>query len=228
MRFNEFNEAGTDKPGLYTVGDSHAAGVAAADRRWINKAKVGAKSTDPSVSSSLDDIPAGSTVIISIGHNDSTGSNRSPEEIASQVDSVVSGALQKKLKVYFLLFPTGNGPTSERNDAVRMAIYKQISPKVSTVFNLNKGALSKDGIHLNSNEYRGIGEYIIPSKAAGSTVNIKGGAGKGATVSPGDVSSYLRSKGMDDSHVLGLLANIKGESGFNAGVMGDNLSLIHI
>lgn len=216
MRFREFDLTEGSKPGMYAVGDSHAAGVASVDKRWTNYARVGAKSTEISIPN---DIAPGSVVILSAGHNDSTGTNRTPDEIASQVSSLVDDALSKKLRVYFLLFPTGRGSTAERNDAVRMAIYQKIKSKVSVVFNLDKGTLSRDGIHLTSSDYRGIGEYVSPSTKAAPI--IKGGAGKGATVSPSDVSSYLSSKGLDNNHVLGILANIKGESGFNAGVIGD-------
>ena len=222
MRFNEFKSS-AEKPGLYAVGDSHAAGVAAYDKRWINKAVAGVTSFDPSITSAIDSIPEGSTIVLSAGHNDSTGSTKKPEEIATQVSSLVNQALLKKLKIFFLLFPSGEGTKKERNEEVRMAIYGRINSKVSTVFNLNKGALSKDGIHLEPKEYKGIGEYIVPanSRLAGK-VSPKIKAGPGATVNPSEVSSYLKSKGLDDNHVLGMLANIKGESGFNAGVVGDH------
>lgn len=216
MRFKEFDLLEAAKPGMYAVGDSHAAGVASADKRWTNYARVGAKASDMSVPN---DIAPGSIVILSAGHNDSTGTNNTPEEIASRVLSLVDDVLSKKARVYFLLFPTGRGPTAKRNEDVRMAIYDKIKSKASVVFNLDKGTLSRDGIHLTSSDYRSIGEYVSPSSKAAQP--IKGGAGKGATVSPSEVASYLSSKGLDQNHVLGILANIKGESGFNAGVIGD-------
>ena len=224
MRFEEFKLFEAGSPGLYVVGDSHAAAIAHMDSRWLNKARNGAKTSDIGANV-LTDIPAGSTVIISIGHNDSTGTKQTPEEIASKVDSVVSEAVSKKLKVYFLLFPTGNGPTAARNEEVRMAIYRRIKSKVNTVFNMDKGTLSQDGVHLTSGDYKGIGEFVAPSaqtpSATQGRLNIKGTGGKGATVNPSEVASFLKSKGLDNNHVLGILANIKGESGFNAGVMGD-------
>lgn len=55
---------------------------------------------------------------------------------------------------------------------------------------------------------------------ADAAINIRGGAGAGG-VDPKQVASYLKSKGMDNNHVLGILANIKGESGFNPGIAGD-------
>lgn len=43
---------------------------------------------------------------------------------------------------------------------------------------------------------------------------------KGA-IAANQVSSYLASKGLDRIHILGILANIQGESGFAPGVLGD-------
>ena len=68
MRFKEFTITEAEKPAFYVVGDSHAAGIAAVDKRWINMARIGAKTTD-SIVNSIADIPEGSTVILSIGHS---------------------------------------------------------------------------------------------------------------------------------------------------------------
>jgi murein DD-endopeptidase MepM/ murein hydrolase activator NlpD len=43
----------------------------------------------------------------------------------------------------------------------------------------------------------------------------------GGTVSPQEVYSYLKSKGMGDNQALGITANIKGESGFRIGISED-------
>lgn len=37
-----------------------------------------------------------------------------------------------------------------------------------------------------------------------------------------EISDYLKSKGLDDAHRLGMLTNIKAESSFNSGAIGDN------
>lgn len=44
---------------------------------------------------------------------------------------------------------------------------------------------------------------------------------KGA-IPANQVSSYLASKGLDQNHILGILANIQGESGFQPGIAGDS------
>ena len=51
-----------------------------------------------------------------------------------------------------------------------------------------------------------------PSAPSGSEEETKGGR-----VSPQAVYSYLKQLGVDDTHALGILANIKGESGFEIG-----------
>jgi Phage tail lysozyme len=218
MRFSEFQITEAEQSKFYTVGDSHAHGIAANSKGWINLAKDGAKTTDPMHLSAIDKIPEGSTVAISLGHNDSAGSNDTPQQIASNVANVVNRALARKLKVYFILFPSGNNQQlTKRNNEVRSAINSAVGSKV-TLLDLNRGSLGADGIHDAPGEYTQLGNYITKGN---NSLNIKGGAGKGATVSPSQVSSYLKSKGLDNIHILGILANIQGESGFNAGVLGD-------
>jgi hypothetical protein len=62
-----------------------------------------------------------------------------------------------------------------------------------------------------------------PAAASAQQTSVQ--SRKGA-VSPAEVSSYLSSKGLDRNHVLGILANIKGESGFQPGVAGDGGSSV--
>lgn len=58
------------------------------------------------------------------------------------------------------------------------------------------------------------------SKSSGGN-KIDIGSGAKGSISPSEVSTYLKSK-MDDNHRLGILVNIQGESGFQPGVIGDN------
>jgi hypothetical protein len=46
--------------------------------------------------------------------------------------------------------------------------------------------------------------------------------GKKGSISPDAVRSYLSGKGLDKQHVAGIMANIKHESGFRPGVLGDS------
>ena len=70
---------------------------------------------------------------------------------------------------------------------------------------LIKGAIGSAGIGLGT----GIDNALNPPP--------DGGGGGGGTVSPQSVYSYLKQLGVDDTHSLGILANIEGESGFTIG-----------
>ena len=50
---------------------------------------------------------------------------------------------------------------------------------------------------------------------------VENSSSSGGTVSPQEVYSYLKSKGMSDNQALGITANIKGESGFRIGISED-------
>lgn len=74
----------------------------------------------------------------------------------------------------------------------------------------------KPGIKSNSEP--------APKSAPAPVTNPKRSApsgGKGS-VNPNDVKSYLSSKGLDRNQVAGIMANIKAESSFRPGAIGDN------
>lgn len=56
-----------------------------------------------------------------------------------------------------------------------------------------------------------------PSQDQGAYPETPMPSGGGGTVSPQSVYSYLKQLGVDDTHALGILANIEGESGFTIG-----------
>jgi hypothetical protein len=56
-----------------------------------------------------------------------------------------------------------------------------------------------------------------PSPDQGAYPETPMPSGGGGTVSPQSVYSYLKQLGVDDTHALGILANIQGESGFTIG-----------
>jgi hypothetical protein len=91
--------------------------------------------------------------------------------------------------------------------------------------------------HLGVDDVAGSSSLDMPSgKVANTTLDKKSEpgstskdttakdtiVGKKGSVSPESVSSYLSSKGLDRSQVAGIMANIKHESGFRPGVLGDN------
>ena len=82
--------------------------------------------------------------------------------------------------------------------------------KVNEVLQNIRKEISKSGI-------RGTG-------AAGSAGGGAGGVNTGAEnfVPPNEIYDYLKSKGLSQNHIMGILANIQAESSFDSGVIGDN------
>jgi peptidoglycan hydrolase-like protein with peptidoglycan-binding domain len=182
MRFSEFKIifekalVGQDvATGYYTVGDSHAEGLANyAGKPWINKAKRGTRSTDPMHLAAINTIPKGSVVLISLGANDAAGGRPNPDTIAGSVSNVVNAATDKGLKVVFLLFPVGTKPNSEVRSKTRDAIQRSLKVPIIDL----EGSRLVDGVHADA------GAYIRASKEALSGVKPSLNLGT-ADASPG-------------------------------------------
>jgi len=160
MRYAEFKLNEEIQPGYYTVGDSHAEGLAAyAGRPWINKAKHSMKSTEPMHMAAIDSIPKGSVVVISLGANDAVATNDAPAAIASRVASIVNASVSKGNETLFLLFPVGTSKTSkpERRELVRKAIQRAISVPIT---DLEGQLLQSDGVHAQPNVYASVGKRL--------------------------------------------------------------------
>jgi hypothetical protein len=87
-----------------------------------------------------------------------------------------------------------------------------------------------DGVHPFGayQKLKQSGSAIFPSKQPATTPSkqpsnkkIPSTGGKGS-VNPNDIKSYLSSKGLSKNHVAGIMANIKAESRFRPGAIGDN------
>lgn len=131
--------------GYYVVGDSHAVGIANA-ASWNNLAKMGVVSSDPLIIQSLSSIPPGSVVLISVGHNDATGTKDSPENISSRIVNIVKVAMSRDLIPVYVGFPAHD----DRSIQVKNAILKNIT---IPVIDLQNGSLSNDQIHLTTSAY---------------------------------------------------------------------------
>lgn len=85
-----------------------------------------------------------------------------------------------------------------------------IKSKVNEVLQNVRKEINKSGI-------RGTG-------VAGSAGGGGGGVNTGAEnfVAPNKIYDYLKSKGLSQNHIMGILANIQAESSFDAGAIGDN------
>ena len=79
-----------------------------------------------------------------------------------------------------------------------------------------------DGIHVSGSAYKAM--YQAALSMAGPVGSKKaGGISKGSSgaANTGAIQSYLSSKGLDSNQVAGIMANIKHESNFNPGAIGD-------
>ena len=104
------------------------------------------------------------------------------------------------------------------NDAL-VALNKAQTEQAKTNAKLNAARLEKlkkEGTFVvpgtsNSPDQTSTSSPILPSSASSNSSNP----------SPKEVFDYMKSLGVSDIHAKGILANIKGESGFQTGVMGD-------
>ena len=152
MRFKEFRiiTEKQESANYYTVGDSHAEGLAHySGKPWINKAKRGTKSTDSMHTAAINSIPKGSVVLISVGANDTFAGNPNPKMIASSVSNLVDQATNKGLKVVFLLFPTGTRANAEIRRETRDAIKQSLNVPIIDL----EGSKLVDGVHADAAAY---------------------------------------------------------------------------
>ena len=195
MRFKEFKTLTEKKlvdqegaTGYYTVGDSHAEGLAQySGKPWNNKAKRGTRSTDPMHMAAINSIPKGSVVLISLGANDVASGKADPNMVASSVSRIVNAATGKGLKVTFLLFPVGTKPNSEIRSKTREAIRQSLNVPIIDL----EGSTLVDGVHANAAAYIKAGKQVLSGD--------KPSAGLGtADASPGAPATKDRIKGSTD------------------------------
>jgi hypothetical protein len=233
---------GSPNAGYFTIGDSHAVAVATAGGKgWTNLAINGKSSTDSGMLSNISKIPKGSVVLVSQGANDTANAMRAsaeskksptdPKIIAANVANVVSKVEAQGAKVIFMLFPNGPGRGAglakyyggDYQEAVRSAIKSSLSVPIIDI----NGKPLTDGVHATMAVYKDVANQVRSSqqpkvsKQSNTPAGKTGVGGKGS-VNPNDVKSYLASKGLSKNHVAGMLANIKAESSFRPGAIGDN------
>ncbi len=188
MRFSEFKVLLEEARRIYSIGDSHAEGIAY-DKRIINRANGGQPSTSKTnfggnhtVNGSpvgLANIPKNQIVIVSQGANDTASSIKEavkskgrikpikPEVIAANVKKVVDAAQADGHKVIFLLFPNGPGRGTaslapyyggDYQEEVRSAIKSTVGVPI---VDLGNQELSKDGIHSTPSGYKAAAKEAI-------------------------------------------------------------------
>jgi hypothetical protein len=165
MRFNEFKVllekkilGDQEATGYYTVGDSHAVGLANyVGKPWVNKGKNGTPSTAPMHVNAINSIPKGSVVLISVGANDTFASKPNPQTIASNVSNLVNAAKSNGLKVTYLLFPVGTRPNAEVRKQTREAIRNSIDVPIIDL----EGSRLVDGVHADSAGYKNASAKVL-------------------------------------------------------------------
>ena len=147
MRFVEFKLfEDPNQPKYFTVGDSHAEGVAAyTGKPWINKAKHSMKSTEPMHMAAIREIPKGSVVLISLGANDYKGIDTESNIRRLRVNS-------KADKVFWLLPSSKLKPTQvEAVKRVALEFGDIVIPRPET-------DISADGVHPTYTGYKKLAE----------------------------------------------------------------------
>ena len=174
MRFSEFktilekrliDQEGST--GYYTVGDSHAVGLANyTGKPWINKGKNGTPSTDSLHATAINSIPKGSVVLISVGANDTFASKPNPNLIASNVSNLVNSATSKGLKVTYLLFPVGTRPNAEVRQKTREAIKQVLNVPIVDL----EGSRLVDGVHADAAGYKKASAQVLSGEKPSASV----------------------------------------------------------
>jgi peptidoglycan hydrolase-like protein with peptidoglycan-binding domain len=177
MRFKEFktilekrliDQEGST--GYYTVGDSHAVGLANyTGKPWINKGKNGMPSTEPMHFQAIDSIPKGSVVLISVGANDTfAGAGANPQTIAGNVSKVVNAAKAKGLKVTYLLFPIGTRPNAELRQKAREAIKQVLDVPIVDL----EGSRLVDGVHADAAGYKKASAQVLSGAKPSTSIGV--------------------------------------------------------
>ena len=144
MKFREFKlyESGE----VYVIGDSHAKAMGGSNNLAANGARLSA------IARQASQVPQGATVYMTGGHND-VPAGTSPQQIASQVQSIISSLEGKGCTVNYILFPEG----TDNNNQENMAPTRQaINSAVEVAQDLDGCSLQSDGIHCSLGSYRGI------------------------------------------------------------------------
>ncbi len=166
MRFFEFKETPPETATkIYAIGDSHAVAIAGSGK-FITLATNGRSAMNGANDDAIDKVSPGSTVVLSAGANDMMKPDK--QQVVSRVNSMLSELLQKKCKVFYVLFAETDNPkfAKDRNQ-LRKLIQSNI-PSGVEVIDMGKLSVSGgDGIHAPMGWY---GTAAAKVKAGANTV----------------------------------------------------------
>jgi len=203
---------------VVVVGDSLAVGTGSQTPNAIVDAKVGINSSAIlSKAQNNKELQNADVAIISAGANDgagATGKNPNSQKTIANLEAIRNALNAKK---YVWILPYNRSVAQDIMSAVKLGDEVVDLAKTTTP--------SKDGLHPSS--YAPVAKDAIskggvkpqaPAAKPGKALPV----GAKGSVSPNDVRSYLVSKGLSKNHVAGIMANIKAESAFRPGAIGDN------
>jgi peptidoglycan hydrolase-like protein with peptidoglycan-binding domain len=155
MRYTDFKIVETklrEAGEVYVIGDSHAKAMGGANNLASNGARLSAIATQ------ANNVPNGATVYMTGGHND-VPAGTSPQQIASQVQSIINTLQGKGCTVNYILFPEGSSNTKQE----QMGPTRQAITTAVTVGKDLEGCSLSDGIHCQMSSYTGIVNASAPS-----------------------------------------------------------------
>jgi hypothetical protein len=173
-----------NKPGYYTVGDSHGQGIAVYGKgkdgpTWINKSKVGASVVDKDQfathMANIESIPPGSVVTISGGANDIARPNH--QAIVDNLNKLIAASKARGHKVVYVLPTESPDPAKQQQrEALRQTILKGV--KDVPIVDLGMASKKdKQQVHLDDKGYNRIANNIsdmlkpgVDSKPIGTIV----------------------------------------------------------
>ena len=131
---------------VYVIGDSHARAMGGSNNSAVDGARLNA------ISSQAEQVPDGSTVWMTGGHND-VAAGASAESIANSVKRIVDGLKARNCTVNYVLFPTGTrNPNQENMAPTREAI----KAAVEVAHDIEGTPMQSDGQHAELSSYRNI------------------------------------------------------------------------
>lgn len=169
MRFFEFKQTETATK-IYAIGDSHAVAIAGSGK-FISLATNGRSAMNGANDDAINSVAPGSTVVLSAGANDMLNPNK--QQVVSRVSSMLSQLLQKKCKVFYVLFAETDNPKFAKDRNQLRQMMQSSIPSGVEVIDMGKLSVSGgDGIHAPMGWY-------------GSAANkVKAGAKPGEAATP--------------------------------------------